>query len=66
MARVAALVHELGSPIVELTVRDDNPAQQFYLSTGFAPLPQCLTFVLSGPALVALAQNGQENLAQTG
>jgi hypothetical protein len=30
------------------------------------PLPQCLTFVLSGPALVALAQNGQENLAQTG
>ena len=36
MARVAALAHELGSPIVELTVRDDNPAQQFYLSTGFA------------------------------
>jgi len=55
MARVAAFASELGSPIVELTVRADNPAQQFYLRTGFQPLPQCLTYVLAGPALVALA-----------
>ena len=54
MARVAALACELGSPIVELTVRADNPAQQFYLRTGFQPLPQCLTYVLAGPALAAL------------
>ncbi|MGB6938959.1 MAG: GNAT family N-acetyltransferase, partial [Xanthobacteraceae bacterium] len=49
VARVAALARELGSPIVELTVHADNPAQQFYVSTGFQPLPQCLTFVISGP-----------------
>ncbi len=35
MARVAAYANELGSPIVELTVRADNPAQQFYLRAGF-------------------------------
>ncbi len=55
MARVAAYASELGSPIVELTVRADNPAQQFYLRTGFQLLPQCLTYVLAGPALTALA-----------
>ena len=31
MARVAALARDVGSPIVELTVRSDNPAQNFYL-----------------------------------
>jgi GNAT superfamily N-acetyltransferase len=55
IARVAAYAHELGSPIVELTVRADNPAQRFYLRAGFQPLPQCLTYVLAGPALTALA-----------
>ena len=56
MARVAALARELGSPIVELTVRaDNNPAQTFYQRAGFQPLPQCLTYVLAGPALDALA-----------
>ena len=66
MARVAAMARELGSPIVELTVRDDNPAQQFYLSTGFAPLPQCLTFVLAGSALAKLADGDEQDLALTG
>ncbi len=55
MARVAAYASALGSPIVELTVRADNPAQQFYLRTGFQLLPQCLTYVLAGPALTSLA-----------
>jgi len=55
MARVAAFASDLGSPIVELTVRADNPAQRFYLRSGFQPLPQCLTYVLAGPALEALA-----------
>ena len=55
MARVAAYADKLGSPIVELTVRADNPARNFYQRTGFAPLPQCLTYVLAGPALAALA-----------
>jgi ribosomal protein S18 acetylase RimI-like enzyme len=65
VARVAALAHELGSPIVELTVHADNPAQEFYVSTGFTPLPQCLTFVISGPALDRLAAGDDENLALT-
>lgn len=56
VARVAALAHEIGSPIVELTVRADNPsAQRFYQRNGFQPVPQCLTYVLAGPALAELA-----------
>lgn len=56
IARVAAYACELGSPIVELTVRADNPAQAFYRRSGFQLLPQCLTYVLAGPALTALAE----------
>jgi GNAT superfamily N-acetyltransferase len=66
MARVAALACDIGSPIIELTVRADNPAQNFYLRTGFQPLPQCLTFVLAGPALAALAESEKENVALAG
>jgi ribosomal protein S18 acetylase RimI-like enzyme len=70
-ARVAALACDLGSPIVELTVRaDNNPARCFYQRSGFAPLPQCLTYVLAGPALRALAerdeQSNKESLALAG
>jgi GNAT superfamily N-acetyltransferase len=66
MARVAALARDIGSPIVELTVRADNPAQSFYVRSGFMPLPQCLTFVLAGPALAALADQHKETLALAG
>jgi ribosomal protein S18 acetylase RimI-like enzyme len=60
VARVAALAHAIGSPIVELTVRADNPAgQRFYQNNGFMPVPQCLTYVLAGPALVELAGRGK-------
>ncbi len=55
MARVAAYARELGSPIVELTVRADNSAQAFYRQNGFAHLPNCLTYVLAGRELTALA-----------
>jgi ribosomal protein S18 acetylase RimI-like enzyme len=66
-ARVAALARDLGSPIVELTVRADNPAgQSFYLRHGFMPLPECLTFVLAGPALAALADQDKETYARAG
>jgi ribosomal protein S18 acetylase RimI-like enzyme len=63
IARVAALAREIGSPIVELTVRSDNPAQAFYQRSGFQPLPQCLTYVLAGPALTALAEQDKTALA---
>ncbi len=65
-ARVAALACDLGSPIVELTVRADNPAQNFYLRNGFQPVPQCLTFVLAGPALAALAAHDRKTLPLAG
>jgi ribosomal protein S18 acetylase RimI-like enzyme len=70
LARVAAYAHELGSPIVELTVRADNPAQAFYQRNGFSHLPECLTYVVAGPALAALAardsENSKDTLALTG
>jgi GNAT superfamily N-acetyltransferase len=66
IARVAALARDIGSPIVELTVRADNPAQSFYVRSGFLPLPQCLTFVLAGPALAAMADQDKETLALAG
>jgi len=66
IVRVAALARELGSPIVELTVRADNPAQAFYQRTGFMPLPQCLTYILAGPALAALAGHDKGSLALAG
>ncbi len=66
MGRVAAFASEIGSPIVDLTVRADNPARHFYLHTGFQPLPQCLTYVLAGPALAALAEQDKSPLALAG
>jgi ribosomal protein S18 acetylase RimI-like enzyme len=67
MARVAAFAREIGSPIVELTVRSDNAAaQNFYRSAGCMPLPQCLTYVLAGPALTSLADQDQAPLALAG
>jgi ribosomal protein S18 acetylase RimI-like enzyme len=67
LARVATLARDIGSPIVELTVRADNAqAQSFYRRSGFMPLPECLTFVLAGPALGKLADQGKPLLALTG
>jgi hypothetical protein len=61
VVRVAAMARDIGSPIVELTVRADNPARDFYQRSGFAPLPQCLTYVLAGPALADLAARDRAN-----
>jgi ribosomal protein S18 acetylase RimI-like enzyme len=65
-ARVAAYARDIGSPIVELTVRADNPAQNFYRHRGFAHLPLCLTYVLAGPELEALAKQSDSELALAG
>ena len=60
LAQVAAVAKEIGSPIVELTVLDENEiAKSFYQRAGFMPLPQCLTYVLGGPALLALADGAE-------
>ncbi len=69
VARVAAHARDLGSPIVELTVHADNSAQAFYQRSGFQHLPHCLTYVLAGPALAALAERDQDQrkkLSRTG
>jgi ribosomal protein S18 acetylase RimI-like enzyme len=67
IARVAARAREIGSPIVELTVRADNAmAQDFYRRSGFLALPECLTFVLAGSALNTLAAQDEPKLALAG
>ncbi len=61
VARVATYARDLGSPIVELTVHAENPAQAFYQRSGFMHLPHCLTYVLAGPALDALAERDKKH-----
>jgi ribosomal protein S18 acetylase RimI-like enzyme len=56
LAHVALLARERGSPLVELTVRADNPAQNFYLQSGFIPVLHCRAYVLAQPALTQLAE----------
>jgi ribosomal protein S18 acetylase RimI-like enzyme len=65
-ARVAAYARDVGSPIVELTVRADNPARDFYHHHGFAHLDLCLTYVLAGPALAAMADRANEETRDNG
>jgi len=50
IARVAAHATAIGSPMVEPSVRADNPAQLLYRQE---VLPPCPTYVLAGPALAA-------------
>jgi len=65
-AHVAAHAKTIGSPMVELTVRTDNPARLFYQQSGFQMLPPCPTYVLAGRALDALAAGGTDDLALAG
>jgi len=51
---VAALALERGSPLIELTVREDNPARRFYTGVGFHQV-ECANYVIAGPALANLA-----------
>jgi ribosomal protein S18 acetylase RimI-like enzyme len=54
LGRVAALAIERGSPLVELTVRADNPARRLYGRLGFHQV-DCANYVIAGPALADLA-----------
>jgi len=51
---VAALALERGSPLVELTVREDNPARELYGRLGFHQV-ECANYAIAGPALATLA-----------
>jgi ribosomal protein S18 acetylase RimI-like enzyme len=44
-------------PLMELNVREDNPARQLYSRAGFQHLPHCLTYIIAGPGLMQLAGN---------
>jgi len=66
IARVAAHAKTIGSPMVELSVRADNPAQLLYQQSGFQVLPPCPTYVLAGPALAALAAGDKDDLPLAG
>jgi len=54
LGNVAALALERGSPLVELTVRADNPARRLYGRLGFHEV-ECANYVIAGPALTSLA-----------
>jgi ribosomal protein S18 acetylase RimI-like enzyme len=66
IARVAVHAKNIGSPMVELSVRADNPAQLLYQQSGFQVLPPCPTYVLSGPALATLASSDKDDLPLAG
>ena len=51
---VAALALARGRPLVELTVREDNPARGLYSRLGFHQV-ECANYVVAGPALAKLA-----------
>jgi GNAT superfamily N-acetyltransferase len=55
LGRVAALAMACQSPMIELTVHDDNSARDFYRRCGFAVVEKCVNCVASGPALAQLA-----------
>jgi ribosomal protein S18 acetylase RimI-like enzyme len=54
LACVAALAVGRGTPLIELTVREDNPARGLYGRLGFHQV-QCANYVVAGPALAKLA-----------
>ena len=66
IARIAAHAQTIGSPMVELSVGADNPAQLLYRQNGFQVLPPCPTYVLAGPALAALADGDKDDLPLAG
>jgi hypothetical protein len=66
IGRVAAHAKTIGSPMVELSARADNPAQLLYKHSGFKVLPPCPTYVLAGPELSALAAGGRDDLPLAG
>lgn len=51
---VAALAVERGAPLVELTVRENNPARRLYGRLGFHQV-ECAHYVIAGPPLAKLA-----------
>jgi ribosomal protein S18 acetylase RimI-like enzyme len=51
LAKVAAQARRRNAPMIELTVRADNPARRLYDRLGFQSVPQCVSYVVAGAAL---------------
>lgn len=56
LQRVAIDALEWGVTMIELNVRADNPAGDFYHRVGFEHASQCLTFVMPVPSQIQLAE----------
>jgi GNAT superfamily N-acetyltransferase len=56
VAALATLALKRGVPLIQLNVRDDNPARQFYGRTGFQHLRGCLTYAVGGQPMQDLAR----------
>jgi ribosomal protein S18 acetylase RimI-like enzyme len=63
LAKVATEATERGVPLIELTMRDGNPAAKTYRRCGFVRIPHCATFAIAGQTLVELAQRFADGTA---
>ena len=60
MTRVAAHAKDRGSPIIELNMRADNPAGDFYQRQGFVRVDHCAVYVAGAHAVNALAKGAAD------
>lgn len=63
VARVTAYAAERGSPIIEINVRADNPARQFYRRHGFQEVNNCVVCVAGVHTLSKLAASAEGDAA---
>ncbi len=59
---VGALALERRAPLVELAVREENPARRLYDRVGFQQVA-CANYVIAGPALADLARSARTSPA---
>jgi ribosomal protein S18 acetylase RimI-like enzyme len=64
LGRVAALAIARGSPMIELTVRDDNPARNLYRRCGFQRVGHCVNYVAGLPTLAKLKGESEAGLSR--
>lgn len=61
LAHIAAYALKRGSPLVQLTVREGNPARRLYRHRGFTRVP-CVHYVAAGAALTELAMVAEDGV----
>jgi GNAT superfamily N-acetyltransferase len=64
LGRVAALAVARGSPMIELTVCDDNPARNLYRCCGFQRVGHCVNYVAGLPTLAKLTAESEVELGR--